>query len=298
MRGEQRDYFESNLEACNLCPRKCGVNRRAGQLGACRAGAQPKVASHCIHVGEEPPISGSSGSGTIFFSHCTMACVYCQNYPISQLGHGNLVEVVDLAQMMLELQGQGAHNINLVTATHFLPHIVEAIDLARARGLKLPIVYNDSGYELPETIRMLNGIVQVYLADMRYASPQYAARYSGAQDYPQMNRLAIGEMLASVGHLKCRGCLAESGLVIRHLVLPSLVSETAKILEYISSEISKSTAVSLMSQYFPANRAQLYPEINRKITRSEHDAAVALLDRYGLCHGWIQDYGAFGRPVA
>lgn len=298
MRGDQRDFFSSHLEACRLCPRKCGVNRGAGDAGICRAGAKLKIASHCIHIGEEPPISGTAGSGTIFFSHCTMACVYCQNYPISQLGHGNIFEAEDLAGMMLGLQAGGAHNINLVTATHFLPQIVVAIETARTKGLRLPIVYNDSGYELPETIRMLDGIVQVYLADMRYASPEYAAKYSGAGDYPEVNRLAIKQMLASVGHLKCRDGLAQSGLIIRHLVLPSLLSETHKILQYISEEVSRSTAVSLMSQYFPANKAHLYPEISRKITKSEHQSAVDLLGRYGLENGWVQDPDSFGRPVA
>jgi putative pyruvate formate lyase activating enzyme len=298
VRGEQRDFFSAHLEACRLCPHECGANRRAGEVGICRAAAKLKIASHCIHIGEEPPISGRTGSGTIFFSHCTMACVYCQNYPISQLGHGNVVEVEDLAGMMLELQAGGAHNVNLVTATHFLPQTVEAIDLARKRGLRLPIVYNDSGYELPETIKMLDGIVQVYLADMRYASRRYSAKYSGAGDYPEVNKLAIKQMLASVGHLKCQDGLARSGLIIRHLVLPSLLSETQKILQYISEEVSRSTAVSLMSQYFPANKAHLYPELSRKITRSEHESAVDLLCRYGLENGWVQDPDTHGRPVA
>jgi putative pyruvate formate lyase activating enzyme len=296
--SEQRDFFRSHLEACRLCPRKCGANRLAGETGVCGAGARLKVASHCLHTGEEPPISGSRGSGAIFFSHCSMACVYCQNYPISQLGHGNYLEVEDLAAIMLGLEARGAHNINLVTPTHFLPQIVEALHLARHRGLLVPIVFNDSGYELPETIRMLEGVVEIYLADMRYASSDCAAKYSGAGDYPAANTLAIKQMLTSVGQLRCRAGLAQSGLIIRHLVLPSWLSETRKVLEHISTEISPSTAVSLMSQYFPANRANLYPEINRRITRLEHQTAVQLLDEYGLQTGWVQDPDSSSTPVA
>ncbi|MFH1220954.1 MAG: radical SAM protein [Candidatus Eisenbacteria bacterium] len=298
MGKERLDFFRSHLEACSLCPRACGVNRLAGEIGVCRAGARLKVASHCVHIGEEPPISGKRGSGTIFFSHCSMACVYCQNYPISQLGHGNYVEIEDLAGMMLSLERRCAHNINLVTATHFLPQIVAAIDLARQRGLRLPIVYNDSGYERPEIIGALEGVVQVYLADMRYATAEAAAKYSGAPDYPAFNRLAIKEMLARVGNLRCRDGAAEGGLIIRHLMLPSLLAETETILEFISSEVSRDATVSLMTQYFPANKAHLYPELNRKITKEEYEAAVALLDRFGLDNGWVQDTESSSPPVA
>ena len=298
MTGEQRDFFRSHLEACLLCPRRCGVNRLAGETGACGAGARLKIASHCLHTGEEPPISGSRGSGTIFFSHCNLACVYCQNYPISQMGNGNFAEIEDLAGMMTTLEARGAHNINLVTATHFLPQVVEAVGLARRKGLRLPIVYNDSGYELPETIRMLEGVIQVYLADMRYATGECAAKYSGAADYPEVNRLAVKAMLATAGHLRCKAGLAESGLIVRHLLLPSLVDETRGVLSYISTDISRSTAVSLMSQYFPANRAHLYPEINRRVTKAEHETAVGLLEEYGLQTGWVQDPDSPGAPVA
>ncbi len=298
MRPEQIEFFQSHLEDCRLCPRRCGVNRLASEVGFCRAGTSLKVASHCLHIGEEPPISGTRGSGTIFFAHCNMACVYCQNYPISQIGHGNYVEIEDVAGMMLALQARGAHNINLVTPTHFLPQIVQAIDQGRQRGLIIPIVYNASGYELPETIRMLEGMIQVYLADMRYATNEYGIKYSNAPDYPACNRLAIKEMLVRVGHLRCQNGLAESGLVIRHLVLPSMISETEKILEFISNEVSKDTAVSLMSQYFPANKAGLYPELNRKITKAEYQAALALLEQYGLENGWIQDRDSSSPPVA
>jgi putative pyruvate formate lyase activating enzyme len=298
MESEKLAYFRSHLEACRLCPRACGVNRLAGELGACKAGARPKVASYCVHIGEEPPISGTSGSGTIFFSHCSLACVYCQNFPISQLGHGNVVGVDDLAGMMLELERRGAHNVNLVTPTHFLPQVVEAVLAARRRGLRVPIVYNVSGYERPEVIAMLDGVVQVYLADMRYATEACGQKYSGVADYPARNREAIKAMLACAGHLQCRNGLATGGLIVRHLVLPSLLSETRSILRYISEELSPDTAVSLMSQYFPANRAHLYPEINRKVTTDEYLEAVSLLHRLGLEHGWTQDPDGTSLPVA
>ena len=289
MTGEQRDFFRSHLEACLLCPRRCGVNRLAGETGACGAGARLKIASHCLHTGEEPPISGSRGSGTIFFSHCSLACVYCQNYPISQLGNGNFVEPEDLAAMMVALEARGAHNVNLVTATHFLPQVVKAVDLARRKGLRVPIVYNDSGYELAETVRMLDGVVQVYLADMRYATSECAARYSGAADYPEANRAAIKAMLASVGHLKCRAGLAESGVIVRHLLLPSLGSETRGVLAYISEHVSRSTAVSLMSQYFPAYRANEFKELSRRTSPEEYEEAYQIMQKYGLENGWVQE---------
>jgi putative pyruvate formate lyase activating enzyme len=298
MHSNSLGYFQSHLEACELCPRRCGVNRRGGETGACGAGDKLKVASYCVHVGEEPPISGMSGSGTIFFSHCSMACVYCQNYPISQMGHGNPVETEDLAGMMLTLERRGAHNVNLVTATHFLPHVVEAVHIARRKGLRVPIVYNVSGYERPEVIARLDGVVQVYLADMRYATEECAEKYSGVRDYCSHNRAAIKAMLESAGQLQCRNGLAVSGLIVRHLVLPSLLSETAGVLEYVATEISRDTAVSLMSQYFPANKAHLYPEINRRITGDEYREAVSLLRRFGLEHGWTQDPDATNPPVA
>jgi putative pyruvate formate lyase activating enzyme len=192
------DFFRSHLENCQLCPRMCGVNRLRGELGFCMAGNKLKIASYCLHFGEEPPISGNRGSGTIFFAHCNMRCVYCQNFPISHMGHGNHVEPAGLASMMLELQTAGAHNINLVTPTHFLPRIVEGLLEARADGLTLPVVYNSSGFERPETVRMLSGLVQVYLVDMRYSTEKSARRYSKAPDYPRYNRLAVREMLSQV----------------------------------------------------------------------------------------------------
>ncbi len=301
-RQEQIDFFKAQLEACNLCPRRCGVNRLKGETGFCEAGAGLKVASHCLHTGEEPPISGRRGSGTIFFSHCNMACVYCQNFPISQLGHGNDVTTEDLAGMMLHLQAEGAHNINLVTPAHYLTGTVEAIFAARDRGLKIPVVYNSSGYESVETIEMLDGVVQIYLVDMRYSTSESARRYSNAPDYPHHNRLAVRRMLDQAGQLETDGGtengIATRGLIIRHLLLPTLLPETRDILTFIARELSPETAVSLMSQYFPANPAEVHPEINRRITEEERTEAIQILTDCGLENGWIQEPGRPSGPVA
>jgi putative pyruvate formate lyase activating enzyme len=294
---EQLDYLRAQLEHCELCPRKCGVDRLAGRVGFCGAGAKPRVASLCLHRGEEPPISGDRGSGTIFFSGCTMKCVYCQNYPISQMGYGNDVEVSDLVDMMLKLQRQGAHNINLVTATHFLPQTAQALIAARVSGLTIPVVSNTSGYERVETIRALEGLVQVYMVDMRYSRAETAARYSQTPDYPEHNRAAIYEMFGQVGPLECRNGLAVRGVMIRHLILPGLMDETREILQFIASELPASVPVSLMTQYFPANKALEHPEISRKITSEEYQEAIAMLDALGLDTGWVQDPETGPRPV-
>jgi putative pyruvate formate lyase activating enzyme len=296
--SEQLDYFESQLENCKLCPRECGVNRLKGETGLCGAGFRPRVASRVLHRGEEPPISGSRGSGTIFFSHCTMRCVYCQNYPISQLGYGNDIGVSDLTAMMLELQTRGAHNINLVTSTHFLPYIARAIAMARDSGLRIPIVSNTSGYERVETVRMLEGLVQVYMVDMRYSQDETAERYSQAPGYPGYNRAAIREMLERVGPLECRNGLAVRGVLIRYLLLPGLLEETREILSFISKELPSSVPVSLMTQYFPAHRASEYPEIDRKIMLGEYKEALALLSTLGIDDGWVQDPETSSRAVA
>lgn len=294
---EKLGFFKSHLEHCTLCPRQCGADRLSGEMGLCKADSRLRVASYCLHRGEEPPISGTAGSGTVFFSNCTMNCVYCQNYPISQLGHGNTIEIADLAAMMLDLQEKGAHNINLVTPTHYLPHIVEAICTAREHGLTLPIVSNTSGYERPEIIRMLEGLVQIYLVDMRYSRSRTSARYSDAADYPQYNREAVKEMLARVGPMDYSEGPAEAGVLIRHLVLPSMLEETQEILQFIAGRLPPSVPVSLMTQYFPANHAVRHPEINRKITRREYEVALGFLEEAGIDRGWVQDPQTPNEPV-
>jgi putative pyruvate formate lyase activating enzyme len=282
------------LESCSICPRKCKVNRLKNQKGFCKTGLKPRVCSYMPHHGEEPPISGQRGSGTIFFTQCNMACVYCQNYEFSQLGQGREVELSELAGYMLELQKMGCHNINLVTPTHVMPQILKALELATVAGLKLPIVYNTGGYELPEVIKLLDGIVDVYLPDMRYADSETALKYSSAPDYPKYNQAAVKEMHRQVGVAKMDDeGIIKSGVVIRHLVLPNGLSGTDKIMKFIKESLSEDTYISLMSQYMPYHKAEQFPEISRRLKAKEYEEAKLLMHRYGLSNGWVQEsYGS------
>lgn len=278
------------LSSCCICPRKCKVNRLKGEPGFCKTGINAKVCSYMAHHGEEPAISGSAGSGTIFFSNCNMACAYCQNYEFSQQGQGKEVSTDELAEFMLELQRQGCHNINLVTPTHVMPQILKSLEIAASLGLKIPIVYNTSGYELTDALKLLEGIVDVYLADMRYADPKMALKYSNAPDYPLFNREAVKEMHRQVGVAKmdARGII-KRGLIIRHLVLPNGISGTATIMKFIAEEISPDTCVSLMSQYRPYYNSAEFPELNRILTREEYGRAKQIMEEKGLYNGWTQD---------
>lgn len=281
----------SRLEKCDLCPNDCGVNRLEGQLGFCNAGAKAKVASYNLHSGEEPAISGARGSGTIFFSHCTMKCAYCQNWPISHKGNGIEYDAAGLANIMLELQHRGAHNINFVTPTHYMPRILEALPIAIEGGFNIPIVYNTSGYEVLPALKLLQGIVDIYLPDMRYARDDFAKTYSKAKNYGAYNRAAVKEMFRQVGLLKTDADgIAQRGLIIRHLVLPEGISGTEETLKFIADELSPEVAVSLMDQYFPTYKAVDFPEINRKITAPEYEAAQATMERHGLYEGWVQEH--------
>ncbi|MDD5116043.1 MAG: radical SAM protein [Candidatus Omnitrophica bacterium] len=285
--------FDS-LGSCEICPRRCKVNRLEGNTGFCKTARLPKVYSFMSHHGEEPPVSGSSGSGTIFFSNCNMGCVYCQNYEFSQLGAGREYGFEELAQIMLSLQASGCHNINLVTPTHVLPQILKALEAAVEKGLNIPLVYNTGGYELVEILELLEGIVDIYLADMRYADSAMSQKYSHALDYPQYNRQAVKEMYRQVGTAEFdkRG-LIRRGLIVRHLVLPNRVSGTEEVMRFISENISGDTYVSLMSQYLPYYRARGYPEISRRLKESEYEEAKGILEKYGLLNGWIQEsYGS------
>ena len=278
------------LKKCSLCPRKCGVNRFKGEKGFCRAGINPVVYAYMPHFGEEPAISGATGSGTIFVSNCTLRCVYCQNYKFSQLGEGKELSIELLAQFMLELQDKGCHNINLVTPTHYIPQILKAISIAISKGLHIPIVYNTSGYESVETLTVLDGIVDIYLPDMRYGDDRLAERYSCAPNYTKINQEAIKEMFRQVGETKInKEGIIKSGLIIRHLVLPNNLARTEEVLSFIAKNLSKSTYISLMSQYFPYHLAKGLPELARRITPEEYNYAVKLLDKYGLNNGWIQE---------
>ena len=248
------------------------------------------------HHGEEPPISGTQGSGTIFFSHCNMNCVYCQNYEFSQKGEGREVGFEELADMMVQLQDMGCHNINLVSPTHIMPQILKSLSLAITKGLKIPLVYNTGGYELSEIIGLLDKIVDIYLPDMRYADSEIAIKYSSAPNYPQFNRPAVREMHRQVGIAKMDdNGIIKKGLVIRHLVLPENISGTQKIMEFIATELSKDTCISLMSQYFPCFKAVDFPQIRRRITYAEYQEAQEIMHKYGLYNGWIQESGGLGR---
>lgn len=282
------------LESCMICPRGCKINRLNNQVGFCKTGKLPKVYSFTCHYGEEPPVSGTRGSGTIFFSHCNMGCVYCQNYEFSQLGKGREYTFDELAKIMLSLQTQGCHNINLVTPTHVLPQILKSLDLAISQGLKIPIVYNTSGYELARTIKLLDTIVDIYLADMRYADSENSRKFSAAFDYPRYNQEAIKEMHRQVGIAEFSDDgLIRKGLIIRHLVLPNQISGTEKIMKFIAKELSEDTYISLMSQYLPYYKASGYPKVSRRLKKEEYEEAKQILEDYNLLNGWIQEsYGS------
>ncbi len=277
---------------CRICPRNCGVDRRH-RTGVCGVGDTLRLNLWQPHFGEEPPISGIRGSGTIFFSGCNLRCCYCQNWQISQLAWGQDYTPAQLVDIMLALQGQGMHNINLVTPTHFTPLIVEAVQCARDQGLRLPIVWNTSGYESVTTLRTLEGVVDIYLADFRYWDVEAARRYSGAADYPERAREAFVEMFRQVGHMRLDDeGIARRGLLTRLLVLPGNVNRVDLILHWLAGAIGPETWVSLMSQYYPVYRAADCPEINRTVGPAEFNAVVAVLDGLGFEDGFVQELAA------
>lgn len=278
------------LVSCDICPHDCGVNRLRGETGVCRASAQPRVASANVHRGEEPPISGTKGSGTIFFSGCSLKCRFCQNFPISQLGNGGEITTAGLAAKMLRLQQLGVHNINFVTPTHFMPQILAALYLAIPRGFRLPLVWNSSGYEKADALALLDGVVDIFLPDMKYHDEEPARNFSSAPGYRDFNRRAVTEMLRQVGELDLDDeGIARRGLVIRHLVLPEGSSGTREIMAWIADNLGSETHVSLMKQFFPAHTAQDVSGIDRKITDEEYEEAVEALEEAGLENGWVQD---------
>ncbi len=278
------------LKGCSICPRKCRVDRTGGKTGYCRAPINPVVYSYAPHHGEEPPLSGTKGSGTIFFSHCNMKCAYCQNYYFSQLDKGEDVSVETLAKMMLYLQKVGCHNINLVSPTHFVPQILLALEDAIGQGLDMPIAYNTSGYDLPETIKLLKGIVDIYMPDMRYSDDRMAKRYSDAPDYVEYNTAAIKEMWGQVGDLALdANGIALRGTIIRLLAMPEGISGTEKSLRFIKDNISKSAYLSIMSQYYPTFKAYNYKELSRSILPDEYKNIIDVARELGLNNGWIQE---------
>jgi len=272
------------LAHCHLCPRRCGVNRADGERGFCQAPASAVVFGAHPHFGEEMPLVGDHGSGTIFFSHCNLRCVFCQNWPISHEGRGTLVSDEQLADMMLGLQGIGCHNVNLVTPTHVMPSILSATRIALAKGLRIPLVYNTSGYERLEMVQILDGVVDIYLPDLKYMDADKAAKYSaGASDYPEVTKRAILEMHRQVGLLTLdRRGIALRGLMIRHLVMPNRVAGSEQFAKWVANALPKATYVNIMAQYRVEYRAYEHPEIARGITREEFLEAAEWARWYGL----------------
>jgi putative pyruvate formate lyase activating enzyme len=294
--GELRNRAEklwAIMENCRLCPRRCGVNRLQGMSGFCGApGATLVVSAFHPHFGEERALVGNGGSGTIFLSHCNLRCVFCQNWEISQLGMGSESNIAELAGMMLRLQKIGCHNINLVTPTHYSAPIVKALDIAVETGLRLPIVYNTSGWERLEILRLLDGIVDIYLPDFKYWDSDMSAKYSsGAKSYPEITREAILEMHRQVGVAKpARDGIMQRGLMIRHLVMPNNTSGSEKIMEWIAENLPSDTYVNIMVQYSPVYKAYDYPEISRRITSEEYEKVVKRAKEMGLTNLDIQGY--------
>jgi len=275
------------LSECRLCPRECRVDRLNGEKGICQAGSEPTISSAFPHFGEEPPLVGYQGSGTIFLTHCNLRCVFCQNYDISHLGNGERITSREMAQAMVRLQEMGCHNINFVTPTHYTPQIVASLSEAIERGLRLPIVYNCSGYESIEVIRLLEGVVDIYMPDVKFMDEKHSKQFSNAPDYPEVIKKVLREMHRQVGDLTIgsRG-IAEKGLLIRHLVMPNRVASSETVLRFIAEEISVHSYVNIMDQYRPEYRAHEYPEINRRATHKEYMEAVQWAKRYQLHRGF------------
>jgi len=280
-RGE---FLWDRLGSCNLCPRDCKVNRLEGETGFCNATSSLKVASFSPHFGEERALVGVGGSGTIFLSHCNLGCVFCQNWDISHRGSGTPCEITDLAAMMLHLQEKGCHNINVVTPTHYSPHVLLALDLAASRGLRLPLVYNTCGWERLDILDILDGVVDIYLADFKYMSSEMARTYSAeAENYPLITKSALREMNRQVGVARPeRNGVVFRGLMIRHLVMPGNASGSMEAMRWIAGNLPTETYVNIMLQYRPAYRAHLYPAIDRPVSRQEFIQVVDEACRCGL----------------
>lgn len=280
------------LESCNLCPRNCGVNRLNGNRGFCGASDKIRVARAALHYWEEPCISGEDGSGTVFFSHCTLKCVFCQNYDISQCEYGKEITTERLAEIFIELQDKGALNINLVTPTHYVVQIIEAIKMSRKQGLKLPIIYNSSGYENVETIKLLKGYIDVYLPDLKYFNNKYSTKYSKAINYFQFAKEAIDEMVNQVGEVDFdENGIVKKGVIIRHLMLPGLLFDSKKIIDYIYNTYGNKVYISIMNQYTPLDHVKDYPEINKPLNKKHYDSLIDYALDLGVENGFIQEEG-------
>jgi len=285
-RGKLKERIEaakSLLQSCQVCPRHCGINRLQDEVGKCRTPRQAMVSSYGPHFSEEAPLVGRHGSGTIFFANCSLRCLFCQNYSISQLGEGEMVSKEELAHMMLYLQAKGCHNINLVSPTHVVPQILEALKIAVEQGLDLPLVYNTGGYDSVETLKLLDGIVDIYMPDMKYSDEKIAQELSGVKNYPQVNKAAVKEMYRQVGDLQINEDeIAQRGLLLRHLVLPHSLAGTEGIVNFVSKEISPNTYINIMAQYRPCYKAHDIPSLARPISTAEFQEAVKLAHQAGL----------------
>ena len=280
------------LDKCEICPRKCEVNRNNNQIGWCKSTDRVKIGLYSTHDFEEPCISGDKGSGTVFFSNCTMNCIFCQNYEISQLGKGKEISIEELSNIFIMQQEKGVHNINLVTPTSYVYQIIEAIKIAKVKGLNIPIVYNTNGYENIETIKALNGYVDVYLPDLKYAEEKLAIEYSGAKNYFEVATNAIKEMIKQVGNIKLNeDGIIQKGVIIRHLVLPNHIENSKKVLLWIKQNLPNDIYVSIMAQYFPTYKAKENQKLNRKLTKKEWEQIEKYVEEIDIENGFIQELG-------
>ena len=290
---ERAEAAYNNLVSCTSCPRICEVDRINGELGKCASGSLPIISSYTPHFGEEPVLSGTRGTGNVFFGNCNLRCVYCQNFEISQNPKAEKINEVTherLAEIMIELQNKNCHNVGLVSPTHFSATILKSIYLAAQKGLKLPIIYNTNGYDSAEMLKLYDGVVDIYLPDFKYGSSEIAKKYSLIDNYFEKTKAAIKEMFRQVGdELVYDGDVIVRGLIIRHLILPNDLSGTEKVFKFIAEELSPNVHISLMSQYYPTNKAHKNDLINRGLLNSEYEKAWDLLDKYGLENGWVQE---------
>lgn len=279
-----------NLKNCRLCPRNCGADRTRGNNGYCRAGASAKIARSAPHMWEEPCISGENGSGAVFFSHCNMQCVFCQNYKISRLGMGYEITEAELAAEFLRLEGLGVHNINLVTPTHFVPQIIRTIDTAKSAGLSIPVIYNTGGYETVETIEMLNGYIDIYMPDIKYYSDEYAVKYSAAPGYFKTASAALEKMLEQTGaNVFDENGMMQRGVLVRHMLLPGLLNDSKKIIDYVFNSCGDNVYLSIMSQYTPSGDLSRCGELNRRVNPRAYNALVDYCARKGIKNAFIQE---------
>ena len=290
--SRRRPEIKKQMLACFLCPRRCGANRWVGELGQCGADANLHVARAALHFWEEPSISGKNGSGAVFFSGCNLSCVYCQNYEISHLGFGEKITPKRLSSIFLELQAQGAHNINLVTGTHFVPQIAYALSVAKRHGLAIPVVYNTSAYELPDTLKQLEGLVDIYLPDLKYKKASVSQKYSSAPDYFEIASAAIDCMVKQVGPPQfAQNGLLKKGVIVRHLMLPGQLFDSKHIVEYLYATYRDSIFISLMNQFTPNGRLLQYPELCRPLVPSQYEAMINFAVDLGVKNAYVQEGG-------